>query len=208
MATRIPVILSALLIGAAPVAAQQSTSTGEPQATPSSSAAPSAAAPDAEQGARDRGSSTPGSTTPPAGGTPFVAEQAAGQIKSDELVGTGVIGTDGEEVGGIQSLILDEGGQVVAAVVGVGGFLGIGKKEVALPWDVLEPARNEKGDQIIRAPVTKAGLEEAPTFRSREEIEAQQRRAAVEQKMKSSAQDRALPSLPASPAGEDADKKR
>ena len=206
MATRIPVILSALLIGAAPVTAQQNTSTGEPQATRASSMAPNAAAPDAEQGVRDRGSSTPGSTMP-AGDTPFVAEQSAGQIKSDELVGTGVIGADGEEVGGIQSLILDEGGQVVAAVVGVGGFLGIGKKEVALPWDVLEPARNEKGDQIIRAPVTKAGLEEAPTFRSREEIEAQRRRAAVEQKMKMNVQNRALPSLPASPAGKDAEKR-
>ena len=44
-------------------------------------------------------------------------------------------------------MIINEKGNVVAAVIGVGGFLGIGEKNVAVPFDALEfrtvdPAEN------------------------------------------------------------------
>jgi PRC-barrel domain len=44
----------------------------------------------------------------------------------------------GENLGEINNVIINEKGDVVAAIIGVGGFLGIGEKNVGVPFDALE----------------------------------------------------------------------
>lgn len=56
--------------------------------------------------------------------------------------------------------------EVVAAVVGVGGFLGIGQKNVAVPMDRIEFAANADGNRQILLNVTRNQLETAPEFES------------------------------------------
>ncbi|MEX0740933.1 MAG: PRC-barrel domain-containing protein [Pseudohongiella sp.] len=47
-----------------------------------------------------------------------------------------------EEVGSVNDLIVDEDGQIVAIVIGVGGFLGMGEKDVAIGWDDVTMGRD------------------------------------------------------------------
>ena len=69
---------------------------------------------------------------PPAG--EFLT-QAPGALRISEIRGLGVIGLDHVKVGSIEDVVLGPDGRATAVVIGVGGFLGIGEKKVALPFD-------------------------------------------------------------------------
>ncbi|WP_262027468.1 PRC-barrel domain-containing protein [Microvirga sp. Mcv34] len=68
----------------------------------------------------------------------FMTQMQANQIMASDLIGTRVVSANNESIGDVNDVILDRNGQVMAAVVGVGGFLGIGEKNVAVPFDSLE----------------------------------------------------------------------
>ncbi len=80
------------------------------------------------------GSATSGMS---AGAKPLAGPQP-GQIMGSDLRGTRVYGSNNESIGDISDLLLDRQGRIVAAIVGVGGFLGIGQKDVAVPFEALE----------------------------------------------------------------------
>lgn len=65
-----------------------------------------------------------------------------------------VIGANGEEIGEIDEVLMDATGRVVAVVVEVGGFLGIGEREVVIQLDQLQ-LQNDRFVTIL----TKAQLE-------------------------------------------------
>jgi hypothetical protein len=69
----------------------------------------------------------------------------------------------GEKIGSISDLIVTSDGTIVAALVNVGGFLGIGEKEVALPFSSIELVRS-KNDWRLVIDTTKDGLRDAPLF--------------------------------------------
>ncbi|MDT8305366.1 MAG: PRC-barrel domain-containing protein [Anaerolineae bacterium] len=73
-----------------------------------------------------------------------------------------VVNADGVDVGEIEDLLIDvEAGTVVYALVDVGGFLGVGERNLVLPWEQLTfdaTAENFSTD------VDEATLEEAPEF--------------------------------------------
>ena len=61
------------------------------------------------------------------------------QLKSDQwraskLKGLNVYNNDNEKIGDISELIMDKSGKIDAVVIGVGGFLGIGQHDVAVPF--------------------------------------------------------------------------
>jgi sporulation protein YlmC with PRC-barrel domain len=65
-------------------------------------------------------------------------QQAENEWRVDWITGTSVMSPDGETIGDINDLIVDsETGEMKAAIIGVGGFLGIGEKLIALPWTDL-----------------------------------------------------------------------
>lgn len=74
---------------------------------------------------------------PISGAIKFVTEQGTGEFRASKLVGLNVYGTDSQRVGDITELLLDDNGTVQAVVIGVGGFLGIGEKTVAVPFAAL-----------------------------------------------------------------------
>ncbi|AWB21521.1 PRC-barrel domain containing protein [Methylobacterium currus] len=67
----------------------------------------------------------------------FLTRPEPGFLRASKLVGVKVIGMDHVRVGEIEDVLLTEDGRVRAAVIGVGGFLGIGQKSVAVPFDKL-----------------------------------------------------------------------
>ena len=74
----------------------------------------------------------------------FMTKIEKSQMLASELIGTKVISANNESIGDINDVIVDRNGQAVAAVVGVGGFLGIGEKDVAVPFKSLEFATREQ----------------------------------------------------------------
>ena len=68
----------------------------------------------------------------------FLAAPQSGQMRAADLREADIYTADNQKVGDIDDILLDRQGKIVAVVVGVGGFLGIGQKNVAIPFDSLE----------------------------------------------------------------------
>jgi hypothetical protein len=69
----------------------------------------------------------------------------ASLVSSDNVNGTAVFSADGTEIGHIDHLMNDKKSSKVAyAVMGFGGFLGIGEEHYPVPWNALDydPARD------------------------------------------------------------------
>ena len=69
----------------------------------------------------------------------------------------------GEKIGSISDLIVTSDGAIAAALVNVGGFLGIGEKEVAVPLSSIELVRNENDWRFV-VDTTKDALRSAPSY--------------------------------------------
>ncbi|MBE7204319.1 MAG: PRC-barrel domain-containing protein [Parafilimonas terrae] len=67
----------------------------------------------------------------------FIEGPEPGTISASQMIGVPVIGMDHVGVGKIEDVLVDGGGQVRAVIIGVGGFLGLGEKSVALPFDQI-----------------------------------------------------------------------
>ena len=68
----------------------------------------------------------------------FVTAQEKTQWRAPKLVGVGVYGPDDKQIGKIDDLLIDHNGAVQTVVIGVGGFLGFGKKDVAVPFAAMQ----------------------------------------------------------------------
>ncbi|MEK0081575.1 PRC-barrel domain-containing protein [Benzoatithermus flavus] len=65
-------------------------------------------------------------------------------MKGEQIVGQNVYGPNGEEIGEIDNVVMSKEGKQAAAVIGVGGFLGIGERKVAIPLDQLHMGTDNK----------------------------------------------------------------
>ncbi len=86
-------------------------------------------------------------------------EVAMDQIRSEDFVGTTVYGANDQNVGEVGDVIMTADGKVDAVVLDVGGFLGIGEKEVAVGLDNLTFMKNADGDMYVYTSLTKEQLE-------------------------------------------------
>ena len=123
--------ISGLMIGAA---AAEGMSQNPPAASPTPPAASSAPAKsDAAPASSTEMKSPAGSEMKAsASSAKFVNSQRQDQFLASKFKGTDVIGTDGQKIGDVSDILFDKDGKIEAYVVGVGGFLGIGTKDVAL----------------------------------------------------------------------------
>jgi len=100
----------------------------------------------------------------------FMSAIPAKGMQANNLIGAEVKTSGDVEVGPVSDLIIDDKGHIVAIVVSVGGFLGMGEREVAIGWDDVtrsgaaddvELQINATRDQLLAAPeykkVKKAG---------------------------------------------------
>ena len=83
---------------------------------------------------------------------------AYAEMTVDDLVGTEVVAADGEEVGEIDNVALI--GERLVAIVGVGGFLGIGEHDVALPLERLMM----EGESMVADGLTAERFENFPAY--------------------------------------------
>lgn len=74
------------------------------------------------------------------GGSPYLDNTGPGPtlMTSDSLTGDSVVNAVGEDLGKIEAIMLDvPRGRVAYAVLSFGGFLGLGDKLFAIPWEAL-----------------------------------------------------------------------
>ena len=81
-------------------------------------------------------------------------------IGSDKVDGTAVYGRDGQKIGSVERVMIDKvSGKVAYAVLGYGGFLGVGDDHYPTPWSSLKYdtglggyVTNVTRDQLDNAP--------------------------------------------------------
>jgi sporulation protein YlmC with PRC-barrel domain len=98
----------------------------------------------------------------------YPARQDARQWLGLNLIGAKVVSQNGETIGRVSNLILDENGTVASVVIAVGGLFGIGAKNVAVTYQSLGIVRDQKGDAIdhVTLAARKDELRQAAGFKS------------------------------------------
>jgi sporulation protein YlmC with PRC-barrel domain len=100
-----------------------------------------------------------------------------GQWRASKMEGLDVYNNNNEKIGDISEMLVDESGKIQAVVVGVGGFLGIGEKNVAIDmgaFEVMPASAGSKGatgasdndptSVKLKVAWTKEDLKNAPDF--------------------------------------------
>jgi len=80
----------------------------------------------------------------------------------DELSGMEVVGSDGESLGKIKTVVMDRSREDVHAVISSGGIMGIGAREILVPLAELKLVEDDK----IQANLTKATAESRPEYKA------------------------------------------
>ena len=99
--------------------------------------------------------------------------------RTSEIKGTDVYNDRNEKIGTVDDVLLDQHGSVKGVVIGVGGFLGVGERNIAVPFKELHWQMNTthaaNGQQVTQDTahparatlpgVTKEQLQQAPEFK-------------------------------------------
>jgi len=99
---------------------------------------------------------------------------------------------DANNLGNIKDLVVDENGNVAAVVLGVGGFLGLGEKQVAVDYSALQWTIAADNTERFVLQTTKDELTRAPDFKTVDDQPAQS--SAMDSAMSSSAVQQAMSS--------------
>lgn len=150
-------------------------------------------------------------TTPPAAGeaasdtaaaTPdtYLTEQSPNQISANTYIGQSVYNSADESIGSISDLIMEKDGGITAAVIGVGGFLGIGEKAVAVPFNNITVNQAPDGGEVkLTTTETAETLQAAPEFKTLSE------KVAETEQVDTSTTSSTTTTTPAAPATEPAE---
>jgi PRC-barrel domain len=117
----------------------------------------------------------------PADSAKFIASQSTDQWVFSKFKGTDVLGPDNASIGSVNDMLFDKNGKILGLIVGVGGFLGIGEKSVAIDMSAFQPVPPDTGSSSgggsamtsrsddptmtkLKVTWTKDQLKEAPDF--------------------------------------------
>jgi sporulation protein YlmC with PRC-barrel domain len=89
--------------------------------------------------------------------TKWMTEEATGQWRASKMIGLNVYNSVSEKIGTISELIVDQSGKLEAVVVGARGFLGIGERDVAVPYSQIEWSYQPAASSGIGIPSTTTG---------------------------------------------------
>jgi hypothetical protein len=169
----------------------QATSSPQPAAAPPSpqpaAAPPSprpAAAPPSQQPAAVSPSPQPNAAAPapppPAAAPPpqnddttkeektTVPATVVGGEQLESVLGIEVLSSTGDDMGRIVDIIVDRTGQVRAAIIDFGGFLGMGSRKIVVDWRSLHFDPKKAGAVVVN--LTKDQLRVAPVYKAAEPV--------------------------------------
>ncbi len=118
------------------------------------------------------------SESTPASEVKFITSQGADQWVFTKFRGIDVRGPDNASIGSVNDLLFDGTGKIIGVVIGVGGFLGIGTKNIAIDMSAFNvvpadsgtndinntSAANDPSNVKLKVAWTKDQLQEAPDF--------------------------------------------
>jgi sporulation protein YlmC with PRC-barrel domain len=89
----------------------------------------------------------------------------SGGMRASQIIGSAVYNAESQKVGSVGDLVIDPNKSLLM-VIDVGGFLGIGGKTVAVPFDKLEyvPANGNMGNHLVLPGSTKDQLAAMPEY--------------------------------------------
>lgn len=148
----VTVIASVVALLAIPALAQTTSPTPPSAARSESPAATGPATPPPSSAKPDSGAASRGAVTTTAG------------WRMSQLLGQKILNSARDNVGDVNDVILDRSGKVSKVVVGVGGFLGIGEKNVALDFDKLAISQGTGNQLSVMVAETKEALLAAPEW--------------------------------------------
>jgi type IV secretory pathway VirB10-like protein len=175
----------ALMLGAAPTLAQTPASPGSPAPDPSAETPmqpqpPSAIPSEPDMKAPGQSSEAPMPIKPDqsseaakptapdqsiAQGGQFLKEQTADDVLASSIIGKPAVNSQDETIGDVNDLVTDRSGKITAALIGVGGFLGIGEKDVAVRFEDLKFDRDENDNVKVTLNISKETLAQAPDYK-------------------------------------------
>jgi hypothetical protein len=147
----------AALVSTAAMAQTSAPSPTQPATPPMAQPAPaSKAAPNAQK--------APDQMAKPAGSVKELSSLPADAKTITNYYKQAVYDPSDNKIGDVADLLVDKDGKISAVLIGVGGFLGIGEKDVAVPFDALQlTQKNNKWYLVMNA--TKDELKNAPGFK-------------------------------------------
>lgn len=94
----------------------------------------------------------------------FVTQQQDGEWLAAGLIGREVVGPDGEQIGEVVDLVIGPDGTTQAVLIGVGGFLGLGERTVAVDFDTVRTIDDGTGAPRLMIAASVDLLEQAPEY--------------------------------------------
>jgi sporulation protein YlmC with PRC-barrel domain len=121
--------------------------------------------------------STPPATTPPAASSPTTrapaseavvkskapTQEVTGAWNIKDFMSSRVYNMAGDRIGDVNDILIDDG-RLTAIVIGVGGFLGIGEKEVSMQPGQVKRMVHSDGEAYFTVNTTKDQLQAAPEY--------------------------------------------
>ncbi len=86
----------------------------------------------------------------------------------ESVLGIEAFSSTGENMGRIVDIIVDRSGQIRAAIIDFGGFLGVGSRKIAVDWRSLHFDPKKAGSVVVN--LTKDQLRVAPVYKAGEPV--------------------------------------
>lgn len=84
-------------------------------------------------------------------------------MSANDFIGKTVYDQSGNNIGDVNDLIMSNDGQIQAVILGVGGFLGIGEKDVAVNTEAIQIVQDGDSKRLV-VQATKEALNAAPSY--------------------------------------------
>jgi sporulation protein YlmC with PRC-barrel domain len=108
-----------------------------------------------------QGDSSLGEADSAVAAAPATPGDAELQQLASEVVGKTLVNSNGEELGEIEDVVIDDGGDAVYLIAAVGGFLGLGERDIAVPF---QDVGMQDDAVVLMEPTTKEELEQMPPY--------------------------------------------
>jgi hypothetical protein len=86
----------------------------------------------------------------------------------ESVLGIKALSSTGDDMGRIDDIVVDRDGQVMAAIIDFGGFLGVGSRKIAVDWRSLHFDPKKPGAVVVN--LTKDQLRVAPVYKTGEPV--------------------------------------
>ena len=118
----------------------------------------------AEEGAAPAETTPPADSAPPAGKPVTPEVTILNKHEVEGVLGREVRSSTDENMGRIVDVLVDRSGEVRAAIIDFGGFLGVGSRKIAVDWNALHfPAPGKPGSRIALE-LTRDQVKAAPEY--------------------------------------------